>query len=45
MQASGMPGRAKNAAPIEVKLKKGASSVRVKQCPLRIQERIRRNKI
>ena len=32
--ASGTPGRAKNADPIEIKLKPGARPVKIKQYPL-----------
>lgn len=36
--ASWMPSRAKNAAPVEDKLKAGTGPARIKQCPLRIRD-------
>ncbi|XP_014812226.1 PREDICTED: endogenous retrovirus group K member 25 Pol protein-like [Calidris pugnax] len=37
--ATGTPGRAKNATPIVIELKEGASPVRQKQYPLRLEDR------
>ncbi|XP_017587552.1 PREDICTED: endogenous retrovirus group K member 25 Pol protein-like, partial [Corvus brachyrhynchos] len=37
--ASGTPGRAKNALPIQIKLKEGKQHVRVKQYPLKREDR------
>ncbi|GAB0208873.1 protein NYNRIN-like [Grus japonensis] len=37
--AKGIPGRVKTATPVEIKLKTGASVVRIKQYPLKIQDR------
>lgn len=37
--ASGTPGRAKNALPIQIKLKEGKQPVRVKQYPLKLEDR------
>jgi len=36
--ASGTPGRAKNADPIEIKLKPGARPVKIKQYPLKLED-------
>ena len=38
--ASGIPGKAKNAKLIEIKLKPGAAPVRIKQYPLCAEDRI-----
>lgn len=38
VRVSRMPSRAKNAAPVEDKLKAGTSPARIKQCPLRIRD-------
>ncbi|GAB0181761.1 hypothetical protein GRJ2_000641400 [Grus japonensis] len=37
--AKGIPGRVKTATPVEIKLKAGASVVRIKQYPLKLQDR------
>ena len=37
--ALGTPGRAKNADPIEIKLKPGAQPVKIKQYPLKLEDR------
>lgn len=37
--ASGTPGRAKNALPVQIKLKQGEKPVRIKQYPLKREDR------